>query len=366
MVGPSPTRILTVVGARPQFIKAAAVSHVFARRPGVEEILVHTGQHYDDNMSAVFFRDLDLPKPRFDLGMGGLTHGAMTGRILERLEEILLQVKPGWVLLYGDTNSTLAGVLAAAKLHIPVAHVEAGLRSHNLKMPEEINRIVADRFSRLLFCPSPAAAEQLAREGIGGAEAGIHVVGDVMYDMTLFARARASSIDLARFGLGGRPYTLATIHRQENTDERSRLDGILTALEAIADDVAVLLPLHPRCSKAVRNFGWADRLRRFNVTEPLPYLVAHALMMNATAVLTDSGGVQKEAFFHRVPALTLRDETEWGETVALGWNQVCGADTAAIVAAWRRLPVLEPKADAAPYGDGHTAEKIVDILLSAS
>lgn len=359
---PTTRRIVTVVGARPQLIKAAAISRQFARRADAEEILVHTGQHYDDALSGVFFRELGIPEPRYNLGIGGLPHGALTGRMLEGLEKVLVEEKPDWVLLYGDTNSTLAGALAAVKLHIPCAHVEAGLRSFNMQMPEEVNRIVADRFARLLFCPTEAARAQLAREGI---TEGIHVVGDVMYDMVMFARERAASVDLAALGIPRGGHVVLTLHRQENTDDPDRLDAILTAMARIAVEVPVVLPLHPRTRHVIEARGWSERLSCLRVIDPLPYLAMNAAIMTAQAVITDSGGLQKEAFFHRVPTLTLRDETEWVETVELGWNLLCGADADAIWAGWRRLPELARDFDRQPYGDGHAAEKIVDLLLGA-
>ncbi len=355
-------KILTVVGARPQFIKAAAVSRVIGDTPDVEEMLVHTGQHYDDNMSKVFFEDLDIPPPKYNLDISGGSHGAMTGRMLEAVEAVLLQERPDWVLIYGDTNSTLAGALAAAKLHIPVAHVEAGLRSFNMRMPEEINRILADRVSSLLFCPTQAAVTNLRAEGI---HHGVHHVGDVMYDVALFTRERArqQSTILARLGLSPGCFALATCHRAENTDDPQRLSGILSALAEIAKDFPVVLPLHPRTRKLIASFALSPLLSPLTVTEPLPFLDMVALEQAAKVILTDSGGVQKEAFFYDVPCVTMRNETEWVETVELGWNQLVGADTARILAACAAAtpPQGEGKPDV--YGCGAASAAIISLLL---
>lgn len=355
-------KIVTVVGARPQFIKAAAVSRVIGAQyaGAIDEILVHTGQHYDENMSKVFFEELDIPEPRYNLEISGGTHGAMTGRMLEAVEKVLLQERPDWLLVYGDTNSTLAGALAAAKLHIPVAHVEAGLRSFNMRMPEEVNRILADRVSTLLFCPTASAVENLEAEGM---TRGVHNVGDVMYDVALFYRdrARQHSTILQRLGLEPGGFALATCHRAENTDDPRRLESILTALAEIAGQVPVILPLHPRTHKLVRDHGLSHWLSGLRVTEPLPFLDMVALEQAAKVILTDSGGVQKEAFFYRVPCITLRDETEWVETIRLGWNRLAGSGKEEILAAYRGLQI--PAGESAqPYGDGDAAKRIVGLL----
>jgi UDP-GlcNAc3NAcA epimerase len=318
-------KIVTVVGARPQFIKAAAISRVirddYAGK--IEEVLVHTGQHYDENMSKVFFEELDIPQPRYNLEISGGQHGAMTGRMLEAVENVLLQEKPDWVLIYGDTNSTLAGALAAAKLHIPVAHVEAGLRSFNMRMPEEINRILADRVSSLLFCPTETAVNNLKLEGVSQ---GVHNVGDVMYDVALFYRdrARQQSRVLQTLGVSSGGFALATCHRAENTDDPQRLGEILSALAEVAGQMPLVLPLHPRTRKLVGEYGLSQHLKALIVTEPLPFLDMVALEQAARIILTDSGGVQKEAFFYGVPCITMRDETEWVETVELVKQQCKG------------------------------------------
>lgn len=353
-------KVLTVVGARPQFIKAAAVSREILKRAGqIEEVMVHTGQHYDANMSQVFFDELNIPAPRYNLEVCGGGHGEMTGRMLEGIERILLDEQPDWVLVYGDTNSTLAGALAAAKLHIPVAHVEAGLRSFNMRMPEEINRILADRVSTLLLCPTAVAVENLAREG---RIEGVSNVGDVMYDVALYyrERARSGSRILAQLGVQTGQFALATCHRAENTDDPRRLAEIMAALSDIARQMPVVLPLHPRTRKLLHDYDLASHLTSLHVVEPLPFLDMIALEQAASVILTDSGGVQKEAYFYGVPCITLRDETEWVETVRLGFNQLVGAHREAIVAAVDRHAL--PQHCTAVYGDGRAAGKIVSSL----
>lgn len=353
-------KIVTIVGARPQFIKAAAVSREILKHPGtLEEVMVHTGQHYDPNMSQVFFDELEIPAPKYNLEVSGGTHGSMTGRMLEGIEKILIDEKPNWVLIYGDTNSTLAGALAAAKLHIPVAHVEAGLRSFNMRMPEEVNRILSDRVSTLLLCPTQTAVANLALEGL---TQGVHNVGDVMYDVALYyrERARASSRILETLGLVERAFALATCHRAENTDDAVRLEGIISALAEIARDVPVVLPLHPRTKKLLQQFGLEHYLAGLKVVEPLPFLDMVALEQAAKVILTDSGGVQKEAFFYQVPCITLRDETEWIETVQLGFNQLVGASRAAIVAAMELAHVPQTRVEV--YGDGEAAKRVISML----
>lgn len=329
-------KVVTIVGARPQFIKAAAVSREFLKHPGmVEEIIVHTGQHYYPNMSEVFFDELEIPAPKYNLEVAGGSHGSMTGRMLEGIEQILLNERPNWVLIYGDTNSTLAGALAAVKLHIPVAHVEAGLRSFNMRMPEEVNRILSDRVSSLLLCPTDSAVENLSREGI---TRDVYNVGDVMYDVALYYRdrARKESRILDQLNLEKGNFALATCHRAENTDVPERLESIMSSLAKIAEELPVVLPLHPRTRKLLQSHKLAHYLDSLKVVEPLPFLDMVALEQAAKVILTDSGGVQKEAYFYRVPCITMRDETEWVETVALGWNQLVGASSRAIFTAFNR------------------------------
>jgi UDP-GlcNAc3NAcA epimerase len=358
-------KILTIVGARPQFIKAAAVSRVIRNDHAgtIEEILVHTGQHYDENMSQVFFDELDIPHPKYNLEISGGTHGAMTGRMLEVIENVLMTEKPDWVLIYGDTNSTLAGALAAAKLHIPVAHVEAGLRSFNMKMPEEINRILADRVSNLLFCPTTVAVENLVREGV---TKGVHHVGDVMYDVSLHYRgvARTRSNALDRFRLREGEYVLATCHRAENTDDPDRLREIVLALADIADHQPVLLPVHPRTAKILVDQELTALLKGVQLIEPLSFLDMIRLEQSSGVIVTDSGGVQKEAFFYGVPCVTMRDETEWTETVDTGWNQLVGAHRTSIVQAVRAAARPAAGAGVQPYGNGAASSAIVNRILS--
>jgi UDP-GlcNAc3NAcA epimerase len=349
-------KVLSVVGARPQFIKAAPVSR--ALRPLAHEVLVHTGQHYDHKMSAVFFQELHIPEPDCNLGVGSGSHGWQTGQMLIHLEEVLLSEKPDWVLVYGDTNSTLAGALAAVKLHMPVAHVEAGLRSFNRQMPEEHNRVLTDHAADLLFCPTQTAVDNLARENV---TCGVHLVGDVMYDAVLYntSLAEERSDALVRLGLAPKGYALATVHRPRNTDNPERLQNILAALAEI--DIPVVLPLHPRTRLRLVEFHFPiHQSTNPQFTEPMGYLDMLVLEKNARLILTDSGGVQKEAYFFAVPCLTLREETEWVETVDTGWNRLVGADQAAIVqAASGFQPEGSPPAI---FGDGHTAETIVALL----
>lgn len=353
--------VLTIVGARPQFIKAAVVSRALRAQPGVREVLVHTGQHYDDNMSRVFFEELEIPEPDYYLGIGGGTHGQNTGRMLEALEEVLLQERPDWVLVYGDTDSTLAGALAAAKLHIPVAHVEAGLRSFNRRMPEEINRVLTDHVSDLLFAPTEVAVRNLLREGIPSEK--IHLVGDVMYDAALYygEKAERESQVLRRLGLVPKGYVLATLHRAENTDDPERLRVVLQALAQVNKEVPVVLPVHPRTRKRAEAFGLDHLLGEVLAIEPVGYLDMVMLEKNARVIATDSGGVQKEAFFHRVPCVTLREETEWVELVELGWNRLCPPrDPASIV---DYLLHDWTGGEATPYGTGHAGSAIAAHLL---
>ena len=348
-------KVVSVVGARPQFIKAGALSRELRLRH--EEILVHTGQHYDQGMSDVFFEELGIPAPDYHLGIGSATHGAQTGAMLAAIEAVLQKECPEAVLVYGDTNSTLAGALAAAKLHVPIGHVEAGLRSFNRRMPEEINRVVTDHVSTWLFAPSDAAREHLAQEGIRD---GVHVVGDIMVDALRLhgARAEARAEALARHGLHAGGYYLATVHRAENTDEAGPLRRIFVALDAL--DKPVAMPLHPRTRKRVAELGIGIG-GNVRVLAPQGYLDMLALQRGAACVLTDSGGLQKEAYYLRVPCVTLREETEWVETVASGWNTVAGTDPERILTAVARRPGAgAPHPDL--YGDGMTAGRIVEIL----
>jgi UDP-GlcNAc3NAcA epimerase len=358
-------KIVTIVGARPQFIKAAAVSRVLRARPEVHEVLVHTGQHYDENMSAIFFSELEIPEADYNLGIGGGTHGVQTGRMLEAVERVIVDEKPEWVLVYGDTNSTLAGALAAAKLRAPVAHVEAGLRSFNRAMPEEINRVVADHLSDLLFAPTTVAAANLAREGVPANR--VHMTGDVMYDAALFyaRKARASSRILDTLGLTSGGYALATIHRAENTDDPTRLGAVFEAIAALAERMRVVLPLHPRTRNALAvaapGHRWSDALM---IVDPVGYLDMVTLESNARLVVTDSGGVQKEAYFYKVPCATLRTETEWTELVDAGWNTLLDPTTRGLTARlFSQLDAPLPSIHPQLYGDGNAAAQIAEALI---
>ncbi len=358
-------KILTVVGARPQFIKAAAFSRALLARSvaGVTEVLVHTGQHYDQKMSDVFFEELGIAAPAYNLAISGGTHGAMTGRMLEALEQVLLEQRPDWVLIYGDTNSTLAAALAASKLHIPIAHVEAGLRSFNMRMPEEINRIVADRLSSLLLCPTETAVANLASDGLSS---GVHLVGDVMYDVALLfaGLAEQRTSILAELGVAPKGYVLATCHRAENTDDPKCLAGIVKGLAGIAASRRVIFPIHPRTKAKIREYGMDDALGDVTMIEPVSYLDMVALEKHAQVIVTDSGGVQKEAFFYRVPCVTTRAETEWVETVDAGWNTLVGSDAARLIQAVEQHAQQE-RVEVSPYGAGDAANRILDVLLAS-
>jgi len=348
-------KILTVVGARPQFVKAGAVSR--ALRKEHIEILIHTGQHYDQQMSAVFFDELEIPKPDYNLQVGSAKHGAQTGEMLARLEPVYEAEKPDCVLVYGDTNSTLAGALVAAKLRIPVAHVESGLRSFNRAMPEEINRVVTDHLSDLLFCPSAQSAEQLKTEGISS---GVHVVGDVMYDSVLryTAIAEEKSKILSILGIESKKYLLATLHRPVNVDDLDQLRGLLDTFNQIG--APIVFPAHPRTRKALHSaeFSLGANIK---LIEPVGYLDMLWLEKNAQLILTDSGGVQKEAYWMKVPCITLREETEWVETVQAGWNTLVGADRKNILNAVNRAAA--PASYPSLFGDGNASGEIVHYLV---
>ncbi|QQV67712.1 UDP-N-acetylglucosamine 2-epimerase [Acinetobacter junii] len=344
-------KIVTVLGARPQFIKAAAFSREIAKHTNISEVIVHTGQHYDQNMSDVFFKEMNIPLPKYKLKTGGKNHGAMTGQQLEKIEEILLTEKPDLVLVYGDTNSTLAGALAATKLHIPIAHVEAGLRSFNKKMPEEINRILTDQVSDYLFVPSVGAKQNLLNEGVG--EEKIFVVGDIMYDVSLYYKEKMvkpnwfDSLNLTNF-------ILCTIHRAENTDDAEKLGDIFKGLELSKKDI--ILPLHPRTVNKIKQYG-LDIPQNIRVIEPIGYLEMVWLEVHCDLVVTDSGGVQKEAYFHGKYCVTLREETEWVELVEGGLNRLVGSDFEKIQ--WACEQLFEHNPTMGIYGDGNTARQII-------
>lgn len=352
-------RILTVIGARPQFIKASVVSMAIAEHPELEEIVVHTGQHFDENMSGVFFDQLGLSRPRHQLNINGGSHGGMTGRMLIEVERILLEEKPDRVLVYGDTNSTLAGALAAAKLNIPIAHVEAGLRSFNMRMPEEINRILTDQLSDILFCPTDAATENLRQEGFTSKKSEILKVGDVMQDSAVFFAGRTSQRSVA--GVEGEDFILATLHRAENTDDPVRLAAIVAALNKLHATLAqVVLPLHPRTREALKKAGLTLDV---TLIDPVGYLEMIVLLQRSALVLTDSGGVQKEAFFFGKPCVTLREQTEWVELIDIGANTLVGADVEAILAAARANLGREIVDGQALYGGGQAAKRIAQHLV---
>jgi len=353
-------KIVSAIGARPQFVKAAAVTRALNSIAAIDHVLVHTGQHYDGNMSDIFFEELDIPKPAYHLGIGSATHGAQTGRMIEGIEHLLLQLMPDALLVYGDTNSTLAGALAAAKLHIPVAHVEAGLRSFNRRMPEEINRVLTDHASDFLFVPTAAAVKNLEQEGIS--EEKIFLVGDVMYDASLYygAKADRESRIVQQLGLHPKQYILATIHRAENTDDRRLLESIFEGLDLAAQEMAVVVPLHPRTRDAAKRNGLTFQHAR--VIEPVGYLDMVMLEKHARLIITDSGGVQKEAFFYEVPCVTLRGETEWVELVDLGWNRLISPVSGTAINEGILSMIDQCGSSAFPYGNGNAAQKVADVL----
>ncbi|NPV70694.1 MAG: UDP-N-acetylglucosamine 2-epimerase (non-hydrolyzing) [Firmicutes bacterium] len=389
--------IASIVGARPQFVKAAMVSRALRalRDAGVQETLIHTGQHYDDNMSKVFFDDLEMPEPAVSLDIGSGGHGAQTGRMLEALERYLIDIKPDWVVVYGDTNSTLAGALAAAKIHLPVAHVEAGLRSFNRGMPEEINRVVADHLSDLLFVPTDAGVANLQREGIPADR--VHLVGDVMYDAALYYgdRAERRSDVLRRLDLSSRGYVLATVHRAENTDDPVALRSIFEGLALAGREIPVVMPLHPRTRTRLAEHGLLDRYAgavrlaepcagavrltephagaaplprphagAVHLTDPVGYLDMLMLEKHARLIATDSGGVQKEAFFYSVPCVTLRGETEWTELVESEWNRLVPPRSASEVSQGIIESLDRRGTPVKPYGLGDASERIARVLVS--
>ena len=363
-------KIITIIGARPQFIKAAVLSRKIEQakqKKNIQEIIVHTGQHYDANMSDVFFEEMKIPKPHYNLHIGSGQHGAMTGQMLVKIEEVLLKERPDVVLVYGDTNSTIAGALASVKIHIPVAHVEAGLRSFNIKMPEEINRVLTDHISTLLFCPTEEAVKNLQNEGfMGDKMKGRHFVdnvGDVMYDAVLFYKkiAQPSKKLFNTLKEVNHEFYLATIHRAENTDDEKRLTSIVSALDKISKNMTVILPLHPRTQNLIKQYNLY--FNHIKVIEPVGYFDMLTLLGRCQAVFTDSGGVQKEAYFFHKPCITLRDETEWVELVKFGYNVLVGADCEKIMQAQGELSVKHINFSSQLYGDGKAGEKIVQRLI---
>jgi UDP-GlcNAc3NAcA epimerase len=361
-------KIVSIVGARPQFVKAAVIARALRKVPETQHVLIHTGQHYDSNMSDVFLEEFQL-RPDYNLGAGSGLPGAQTARMLESAERVLLDQQPDWVVVYGDTNSTLAGALATVKLHLPLAHLEAGLRCFDLHVPEELNRVVTDHVSDLLFAPTTLAVENLLREGISSTK--IFRTGDVMYDAFLHYRATCNIGDagiLQRLQLADRGYVLATVHRAENTDNAERLTAIIKALAEISRDIPVLVPLHPRTQHALTRAQIPQEvLSSLRIMDAVKYSDMMKLEEHARLIVTDSGGVQKEAFFYRVPCVILRGRTEWQELVQLGWSTLVGPTNAVSTAdALRQCLSISPHACVDPYGDGHSAEQILEILLNHS
>ncbi|OGV34327.1 MAG: UDP-N-acetylglucosamine 2-epimerase [Lentisphaerae bacterium GWF2_45_14] len=357
-------KICTVIGARPQFIKAAAVSSVIARNSEISEVIIHTGQHYDPDMSDIFFSQLGIPKEKYNLNIGSGNHGAQTGRMLSEIENVLTAEKPDRMLVYGDTNSTVAAALAAVKLHIPTAHVEAGMRSFNREMPEEINRVVSDHISDINFCSTLPAVKNLENEGRGQTAI---LVGDVMYDCALkFSDAAEKNCDpFSKFAIRKNNYILMTCHRPANTDSRENLSQIVHAANDISEICPVLYPIHPRTKKYIAEYGLSFS-QNVKIVSPLSYFDMLLAERYAKLILTDSGGIQKEAFFYQVPCVTMREETEWVETVEMGWNVITGADYGKIMSCVKAfLSKKPPYPSVKPYGNGDASEKIVKHLLNS-
>ncbi len=354
-------KLLTIIGARPQIIKAATLSRIIKTKYSsqVKEVLLHTGQHYQDYMSDVFFKDLSIPKPKYNLGLGGLSHSAMIGKMMLGIEEISLKEKPDWVLVYGDTNSTLAGALVASKLHIKLAHIEAGLRSHNMNMQEEVNRILTDRISNLLFCPTALAVKNLDAEGFSNfPDAGIKNVGDIMYEGAMyFSKQSKRPLQLNNI----HNYVLATIHRAETTDNIENLKSVITALNTINESMPVIVPIHPKTQSIIKN----NNLRvSFRMINPVGYLEMIWLIQNCYLVVTDSGGLQKEACFFEKCCLTVRAETEWLELIQSGNNIIVGCDTNKILSEFNTPKKFKPVDNF--YGSGDTSSLIINALISST
>lgn len=354
-------KIVTVIGARPQFVKAAAMKHALMCYKNVEEIIIHTGQHYHDNLSKIFFSELELAKPKYNLNVGSASHGHQTSQMLSRIEDVLVNEKPHCVLVYGDTNSTLAGALAAVKLHIPIVHVEAGLRSYNHLQVEEINRVLTDRISDLLFVPSQDSANNLLKEAVSADK--IHIVGDIMYDVAKIFKEKSQASDvLKKSHISSKNYIVATIHRAENTDDIANLQAIVNAFNKLSCEYDLVIPMHPRTQQSLAQHGFSLD-SKIKILEPLGFLDMMKLVSDAKLVITDSGGLQKEAFYHKIPCITLRDVTEWVELTQIGWNVVLPPTKINEL-----LPLVEKMSELRqswqnPYGDGDTAEKIVNVML---
>ncbi|MEA2012474.1 MAG: UDP-N-acetylglucosamine 2-epimerase (non-hydrolyzing) [Verrucomicrobiota bacterium] len=356
--------ILTIVGARPQFVKAAALSkalrkHNTLNKDTINETVIHTGQHYDQNMSSVFFEELGIPKPSVNLHIGGGSHAENTGKMIIELEKVLLDFKFDLLVVYGDTDSTLATALTASKLHIPIAHIEAGLRSFNRKMPEEINRVLTDHLSSLLFCPTLKSIENLKAEGI---ERGVYHTGDIMYDAKIMVDELAEKSDiLKKLSLNSKDYYLVTIHRPYNTDIKNNLENIFLTLNKLAERKKIVLPLHPRTKKMLKMFDLDNLAEKLKIIEPVSFVEMNKLMKNAATIITDSGGIQKEAYFHKRPCVTVRKETEWLETIEAGWNKLTAPVTKEIINAVKNSSVGKAIPE---YGTGNSAEIIIKEILN--
>ncbi len=354
-------KILTIIGARPQFIKAASVSREIAKHTSLEELIIHTGQHFDENMSEVFFNEMDIPEPKINLGIAGQTHGMMTANMIAGLEPVFMEHKPDLVLVYGDTNSTLAGALAAVKLQIPIAHIEAGLRSFNLQMPEEINRILTDRISKYLFCPTTTAIKNLDNEGFRNHDCDVIFSGDVMQDSAIYYNKIADEKSTILSKLGLKKYILCTIHRAENTDDLQRLESIFEAINTLNQELDLVIPIHPRTRKIIE-----QKKIKCNAVliDPVGYFDMISLIKNSELVITDSGGLQKEAFFFKKCCVTLREETEWVELVEEGFNMLAGFDKENIITSTHTMLNAHPDFNVNLYGNGHASQHIVLHLLS--
>ena len=354
-------KVVTIVGARPQFVKAAALSRAFQEIGGIEEVIVHTGQHFDKNMSDVFFEEMQIPHPQYNLAINSLSHGAMTGRMIEKIEAVLVEEKPDFLLVYGDTNSTLAGALAAVKIQVPIAHVEAGLRSFNMEMPEEINRILTDRISNILFCPTDTAIENLAKEGYENIDVEVVKSGDVMEDAALYYEklSREKATVLQTYNLAASSYYLCTLHRAENTKSPKRMAEIIQGLNSIAENHKVVLPVHPRTKELLLRHNLNANIL---ILEPVGYFDMIALIKNARLVVTDSGGLQKEAYFFNKFCVTARDQTEWVELVSNGYNKIVGSSSAKMIEAVNYFEVKTFQMETELYGGGKAAHFMAEYL----